>query len=395
MRNKLLKTITALTLATITALTPVYFEPVLINAATINTSINTNSNIKISRTKASVYVGNKTELTLKGAESGVRWKSSNKSVATVYRGTVTAKKVGKVTITATHRGKSYTCQVTVEKPYMKGYREAYVDCKTKLTVYGRPSKEITWEISDSEKASITKYGTIIGKQLGRVKVTATYKDEVYEGYVIIKKPYINKTKLSMTNNKKQKLEVRGATTDVTWKSSNRRIATIDNNGVITGKSSGKVKITAICDGIKYYCNVTVKASKINVKTMYIWVNQEAYHQKTIPSENLDKATKWSSSNTKVVRVNNKGTLTSVSAGTATITAKTKAGKSYTCKVIVSKDRWEQEKRVYKILKKQFNPKTKICKIRSDDFYYALGYVRPKLKKGEVCRSWINPYRKQP
>lgn len=43
--------------------------------------------------------------------------------------------------------------------------------------------------------------------------------------------------------------------------------------------------------------------------------------------------KWSSSNSKVAKVNSKGLVTAVSKGTATITAK-HSGKSYTCKITV-------------------------------------------------------------
>ncbi len=47
----------------------------------------------------------------------VKWKSANTKIATVSKkGKVTAKKKGKVKITATYKGKKYTCTVTVKKP---------------------------------------------------------------------------------------------------------------------------------------------------------------------------------------------------------------------------------------------------------------------------------------
>ena len=45
----------------------------------------------------------------------VTWKSSNKKVATVNKGTVKAKKAGKTTITAKVSGKTLKCSVTVKK----------------------------------------------------------------------------------------------------------------------------------------------------------------------------------------------------------------------------------------------------------------------------------------
>ena len=46
----------------------------------------------------------------------VKWKSANTKIATVSKkGKITAKKKGKVIITATYKGKKYTCTVTVKK----------------------------------------------------------------------------------------------------------------------------------------------------------------------------------------------------------------------------------------------------------------------------------------
>lgn len=78
--------------------------------------------VKMSKTSAILFPNDKTTLkaTVKGSagfyNQGVTWKSSNTSVATVNsKGSVTAKKAGKATITATEKGgsKKATCAVTV------------------------------------------------------------------------------------------------------------------------------------------------------------------------------------------------------------------------------------------------------------------------------------------
>lgn len=78
--------------------------------------------VKMSKTSAILFPSDKTTLkaTVKGSagfyNQGVTWKSSNTSVATVNsKGSVTAKKAGKATITATEKGgsKKATCAVTV------------------------------------------------------------------------------------------------------------------------------------------------------------------------------------------------------------------------------------------------------------------------------------------
>ena len=77
--------------------------------------------VKLDKTKLSLTVGKSATLTATTAPSGqtVKWSSSDKSVATVSKGKVTAKKKGTATITASfqYNDKTYkkTCKVTVVK----------------------------------------------------------------------------------------------------------------------------------------------------------------------------------------------------------------------------------------------------------------------------------------
>ena len=69
----------------------------------------------INRTKATIYNGKTLQLKVSGTTKGVKWSSSNSKVAAVdQKGLVTAKKVGKATITAQVDGKKLTCAVKVK-----------------------------------------------------------------------------------------------------------------------------------------------------------------------------------------------------------------------------------------------------------------------------------------
>lgn len=71
--------------------------------------------VKISKKKATMYVGKKLKLKISGTKSKVKWKTSNKKIATVSKkGAVKAKKAGKVTISAVVNSKKYKCKVTVK-----------------------------------------------------------------------------------------------------------------------------------------------------------------------------------------------------------------------------------------------------------------------------------------
>jgi hypothetical protein len=83
--------------------------------------------VKITKTKLSLNVGKTYKLKITGTSSTVTWKSSKKTVATVSKyGTVSAKKAGTATITATVDGTKYTCKVTVKAAEV-----------TQTTVYGK------------------------------------------------------------------------------------------------------------------------------------------------------------------------------------------------------------------------------------------------------------------
>ncbi len=78
-------------------------------------------NPKLSKSKKTVYNSNKYRLKVTGGTGSIKWKSSNKKIATVSKkGVVKGKKGGKCTITATRNGVKLKCKITVPKHY-EGY----------------------------------------------------------------------------------------------------------------------------------------------------------------------------------------------------------------------------------------------------------------------------------
>ena len=77
-------------------------------------------NPKINKKSLSLQVGASSTLKITGTKAKIKWKTSNKSVATVSnKGKVTAKKAGTATISAKINGKNISCKVTVPKPTTK------------------------------------------------------------------------------------------------------------------------------------------------------------------------------------------------------------------------------------------------------------------------------------
>ncbi|MEE0552762.1 MAG: rhodanese-like domain-containing protein [Clostridia bacterium] len=119
--------------------------------------------VKMSKTSAILFPNDKTTLkaTVKGSagfyNQGVTWKSSNTSVATVNsKGSVTAKKAGKATITATEKGgsKKATCAVTVS-----GIRvdKANKSVQVTATVNNADAKSMHYVVYKNGVAAKTSY----------------------------------------------------------------------------------------------------------------------------------------------------------------------------------------------------------------------------------------------
>ena len=111
---------------------------------------------------------------------------------------------------------------------------------------------------------------------------------------------------------------------VTWKTSNAKIATVDQNGVVTGVSEGKCKITATCGSASASCGVivfkAVKAITLN-KTVLSLKNgrAETLRVKQEPAGTAKLPQAWTSSDESVAKVNKDGKVTAVGSGECTVT----------------------------------------------------------------------------
>lgn len=88
---------------------------IFVLSLSVITPINVGAKTKINQKSITLTVGQKTKLKIKGTKKKVKWKSKNKSIATVnQKGKVTAKATGKTKIIATVGKKKYKCKVMVK-----------------------------------------------------------------------------------------------------------------------------------------------------------------------------------------------------------------------------------------------------------------------------------------
>lgn len=138
----------------------------------------------------------------------------------------------------------------------------------------------------------------------------------------------------------------GTEVNVTWKSSNNQVATVEN-GVVKGVSEGTALIRATAGGKRADCFVTVsdpahatiKIGRLtfDASTLSLEVGSSKTITVTIePSNATERTLVWSSSNQQVATVNN-GVVTGVKKGSAIITATSNNNVRANCVVTVTDD----------------------------------------------------------
>lgn len=249
------------------------------------------TSIEFDKNEASVGVGGTVTITPTISPTGYTetpvWESTNPSVATVSNGVVTGVSAGEATI----RLKSPTdatikaeCAVTVTAPVSvtgvsldETSKALHPGDEFDLTATVAPNnatnKSVTWTSSDDTKATVVN-GHVTALAAGTPKITVTTVDGDFTATC----------DLTITN-----VAVTGVTLDQ------------DEASIYTGSVGNTVQLTA---------TVT-------------------------PSNATDKSVSWESSNTSVATVSSTGLVTSVAAGSATITVTTTDGSfTATCDITV-------------------------------------------------------------
>ncbi|MDD3213585.1 MAG: Ig-like domain-containing protein, partial [Eubacteriales bacterium] len=331
----------------------------------------------------------------------VAWKSSSTSVATVSdAGLVTAMRPGTAYIyaTATDGSGKYTrITVTVtsapDTVEVTGVTSLLSGKSTKMKASVQPygaSSSVTWEVTPTTAASIDRYGTLTARynsadtEPTTVRVVATCKVYGYTGddetgYVqnkqVVSEPFevtiyqraqsvsiftcdelgdpaTENTYAIDLGSGETSLQLGAAVTPgsaiqrVTWKTSSTKIATVDENGLVTAHAPGSVTIYATAvDGTKkyakYYIVVGVTAQNLEIAMNGAPVTDEpslvSYQKLNLdaifnPTNTSVQSLTWTSSNTSLATVSSSGWVTAKKVYTSqkvTITATARDGSGVT------------------------------------------------------------------
>lgn len=297
------------------------------------------ASVYLSRSSQSVTKGEGFTLRLYNYSKGITWYSGNKKIATVTSsGYVKGINKGTTFIYAKIAGKTYSCKVTVETPYIsKTSITLYTGSTYRLAMNGNTQKA-TWASSTTRIAKVSSTGLVTAVSAGKTNIKATVGKKTYYCTVTVKNSplAVSPSYISVDKGKTYTLKaITSPSATVYWKSSNTKIATVNSKGVVTGKAAGTVTISAKANGVTKNVGVTVHAGSFTLDTSSATIGvggKITVNGKISPWGPVT----WKVSDSKIVSVDGIGayaTITAKAKGTATITA-TGNGMTRTIKITV-------------------------------------------------------------
>ncbi len=202
---------------------------------------------------------------------------------------------------------------------------------------------IVWESSDAETISVKADGdnpteaivtsqnegaAVITVKAGAVSQTIAVTSENLVTSLSFDESYLYLTEPG----EKKQLKVRISPYDadnaaLVWKTSDKTIATVDEDGTVTAIGKGVARITAMLkDGsMRAYCFVNVDTKmemtgiELSDSALFLTSEGAALTAKILPEGCKEQELKWSSSDESVAVVDENGYVTAVNSGTAKIT----------------------------------------------------------------------------
>lgn len=303
----------------------------------------------------------------------INWSSSDTEIATVSEtGEVTAIKDGKTTITATSGEFKDSFELTVkkiditsvslDKTSLTFYEDDTVALNASiLPVNTTEDKTLSWKSSndsivDIEVSQDTKSAILTGLKKGTATITVTTSNGKTASCSVKVKKEITDIEISgakdLIKNETLTLTVSKLPTDaddemgnVTWKSSNESIATINSKGEVTAKKAGSVTFTASMEykGKTISKNIAITVSEIHIDKIILSFNEvEIEKGKTVAGPKVtwepinttdDTKITYSSEDSSIATVDKDGKIKAVAGGTTNIIVKV-AGKEAKCRVDV-------------------------------------------------------------
>jgi hypothetical protein len=129
----------------------------------------------------------------------------------------------------------------------------------KATVEYGVGKKTTYSSSNTKVATVNSSGKVTAKKAGTTYITVKNNGATDKVKITVKNPTAKAAKSTIKVKKSTTIKVTGAVGKVTYKSSNKKIATVNSKGKVTAKKAGTVKITVKASNLN--TKVTIKVKK--------------------------------------------------------------------------------------------------------------------------------------
>ena len=210
-------------------------------------------------------------------------------------------------------------------------------------------KKVTFKTSKKSVATVSSKGVIKGVKKGSAKITCYVSSKavgVYEVRVVAAPGKVTLDQSFVKLGVKEAIAMiprvsSNAHASYEWSVKDKKIASVTQTGVITGKKAGKTTVTVKTQNGKT-AKVTVYVRKapgkvtLNKSSVALKVKKTVQLKAELP-ENTYSAITWTSSDERIATVSDSGKVTAVAVGTAQITATTFNNKKASCEVEVKPD----------------------------------------------------------
>lgn len=276
----------------------------------------------------------------------VRWISGNPKVGTVSStGKFTALSPGKTIIQVQVVGTRIYARTWIEVKefvqtksvrFTKGSSVMMVGKTQQLTAAVSPSnatyRSLQWKSSHPSVATISANGKIVAKSVGKTLITVSVPNtnirraavlSVVESVPLKRMLFSSYTRTMEVGNKKQfKVSLTPSNTtyrNIIWASSNKNVATVSSNGVVTAKSAGKVWIAAgelnSRKIVRLLVTITVPVKGVkftgNNPSQIEFGTKVKFNASVYPANATNKKLIWSTSDSSKATVDANGVVTAI------------------------------------------------------------------------------------
>lgn len=186
-------------------------------------------------------------------------------------------------------------------------------------------------------AKVSATGTVTGVKAGKTTIKAAIGAKKYTSTITVKNPSftLNASKITLSKGQSYIVKPKAApTAKITWRSSNRAVASVNTKGVILAKKSGSATISAKANGITRTISITVTNPYFNINKTSITLNYGSSAKIGISASPKPSYISWkTTSNQHAASIKSDGTIKAMYIGTASYTA-TVNGVKRTVKVTV-------------------------------------------------------------